>query len=326
MDCTLLHAQFPLDERQRIENEIDDKYSKHDNGHRPLKGIVIGTQVLEQSLDIDFDLMVTDLAPIDLVLQRVGRLHRHNRAQFQRDRRAVAHATPRVYVNYERDETGQPRPGPDKFYGPYLLLKSWEILAQRAADPGRLSLPADYRPLIEWVYAEEPPAANHPWRAAWDKQRVKDGQYQDQAELRLTNPPDPEEPFYEGRRRVFDEDEESVAWMNAQTRYQERETITVIPIERVDETTGRTPALPHLRLDREADRETQLRLLGRMLRLSDWELVPLIKAAERPTLFTKSPLLQRCYPLWLQDGVAEGLPLRLDPEMGLVIERNKNTS
>ena len=324
VDCTLLHAQFPLDERQQIEKEIDVKYSKHDNGHRPPKGIVIGTQVLEQSLDIDFDLMVTDLAPIDLVLQRVGRLHRHKRDEFQHDRRAVAHAIPRVYVNYERDETGRPRPGPDKFYGPYLLLKSWEIIAQRAVDPGRFNLPADYRPLIEWVYAEEPPAVDHPWRVEWDKQQIKDEQYGDQAELRLTNPPHPEEPFYEGRRRVFDEDEDSAAWMNAQTRYQDRETITVIPIERSDATTGRTPALPRLALDREADRDTQLQLLGRMVRLSDWEIVPLIKAADRPALFTKSPLLQRCYPLWLRDGMAEGLPLRLDPSLGLMIERNKD--
>ncbi len=321
VDCTLLHAQFPLDERQRLEQEIDDKYSKHDNGRRPLKGIVIGTQVLEQSLDIDFDLMVTDLAPIDLVLQRIGRLHRHNRDQFKHDRRAAAHAVPRVYVNYERDETGRPRLGPDKFYGPYLLLKSWEIIAKRAVDPGQFNLPNDYRPLIEWVYAEAPPAADHPWRVAWDEQRVKDGQYRDQAELRLTNPPDPEEPFYEGRRRVFDEDEDSAAWLNAQTRYQERETITVIPIERIDANTGRTPALPHLALDQAAERKTQLDLLRRGVRLSNRQVVDALKGAPRPVLFTESALLKRCYPLWLVGGAAPGLPVRLDPLLGLVVER-----
>ncbi len=326
VDCTLLHARFPLDERQRIEIAIDNKYGKHDKGNRPPKGIVIGTQVLEQSLDIDFDLMVTDLAPIDLVLQRIGRLHRHQRDQYQRDRRAAAHAIPRVYVNYELDETGWPRSGPDKFYGPYLLLKSWEVIAQRAADPGRFDLPADYRPLIEWVYAEEPPAADHPWRAEWDKQHVKDGQYRDQAELRLTNLPNPEEPFYAGRSHVFEEDEDSAAWMNAQTRYQERETITIIPIERADENTGWTPALPHLALDREADRATQLRLLERMIRVSDWEIVRLIKAADRSVLFSKSSLLQRCYPLWLRDGTVEGLPVRLDPQLGLVMEKSTPTN
>jgi CRISPR-associated endonuclease/helicase Cas3 len=325
VDCALLHAAFPLDQRQRIEDEIADKYGKKDNGRRPPKGIVIGTQVLEQSLDIDFDVMVTDLAPIDLVLQRVGRLHRHNRDKFQRDRRASAHAIPRVYINYEHNEAGEPRPGPDKFYGPYLLLKSWEIIAQRAAGPGRFELPNDYRPLIEWVYDEKPPAADHPWRAEWDNQDVKDGQYRDEAELRLTNPPDPEEAFYESRRRVFREDEDSAAWMNAQTRYQERETITVIPIERIDATTGHTPTLPHVALDREADRKTQLALLERMVRISDPDIVQQIKNTSCPALFTKSPLLKRCYPLMLAGDAAEGLPLQLDPVLGLVIERKKDT-
>ena len=58
----LLHAQFPLDERQEREIEMVITYGPgHEN--RTKKGIVIGTQVLEQSLDLDFDGMVSDLAP-----------------------------------------------------------------------------------------------------------------------------------------------------------------------------------------------------------------------------------------------------------------------
>lgn len=315
VDCTLLHARFPLDDRQRIEEDIAAKYGKKDNGLRPPKGIVIGTQVLEQSLDIDFDVMAVDLAPIDLVLQRVGRLHRHKRE------RPAAHAAPRVYINFERDEAGQLRIGADRFYGPYLLLKSWEAVARAAAESGRFHLPRDYRPLIEAVYDEQPPADDHPWRGEWEKQDVKDYQYGQEANIRLTNSPDPEEPFYEGVRLTFEEDEDSAAWINAQTRYQERESITVIPIERIDAETGRIPGIEHLALDRAADRETQLRLLRRGVRLDAPPIVAALKAAPRSSLFAESPLLKRCYPLWLVDGAAAGLPARLDPRLGLVIEK-----
>ncbi|KAA3660301.1 MAG: CRISPR-associated helicase Cas3', partial [Chloroflexi bacterium] len=114
IDCTLLHARFPLADRQQIEEEILEKYGK-DAANRPPKGIVIGTQVLEQSLDIDFDLMVSDLAPIDLLLQRIGRLHRHDRAD-----RPDAHTEPHVFINYELDERKQLRIGKDRFYTPYI--------------------------------------------------------------------------------------------------------------------------------------------------------------------------------------------------------------
>ena len=62
------------------------------NVDRPHKKVIIGTQVIEQSLDIDFDVMISDLAPMDLLIQRIGRLHRH---QIERPQK---HEIARFYV------------------------------------------------------------------------------------------------------------------------------------------------------------------------------------------------------------------------------------
>lgn len=74
--CILFHARFSANRRQEIEKECLDKLST-DKAKRPNNLIVVATQVVEQSLDLDFDYMVSDICPIDLLLQRMGRLWRH---------------------------------------------------------------------------------------------------------------------------------------------------------------------------------------------------------------------------------------------------------
>jgi CRISPR-associated endonuclease/helicase Cas3 len=77
----LFHARFAMGDRQRIEKKVLDTFGKKsDNATRKGK-ILVATQVVEQSLDLDFDYMVSDLAPMDLIIQRVGRLHRHSRKE-----------------------------------------------------------------------------------------------------------------------------------------------------------------------------------------------------------------------------------------------------
>ena len=76
-EVLLFHARFPADRRQQREDQALEVFGE--SGSRTGRKILIATQVAEQSLDLDFDLMVTDLAPIDLVLQRAGRLWRHSR-------------------------------------------------------------------------------------------------------------------------------------------------------------------------------------------------------------------------------------------------------
>lgn len=73
---TLFHARFLYEDRQRIEKATCKAFGGKE---RPKKAILVATQVVEQSLDLDFDAMITDLAPIDLLFQRAGRIFRHER-------------------------------------------------------------------------------------------------------------------------------------------------------------------------------------------------------------------------------------------------------
>ena len=88
---TLHHGRFATDDRQLLDRAVEEGLGRD----RPSGNgvIVAGTQTLEQSLDIDADLLITDLCPVDVLLQRIGRLHRH-----RRDDRPVSYADPACIV------------------------------------------------------------------------------------------------------------------------------------------------------------------------------------------------------------------------------------
>ncbi len=92
---TLHHGRFAAGDRRLLDKEVERRLGKGRPGKERLPGghIVVGTQTLEQSLDIDADLLITDLCPVDVLLQRIGRLHRHKRSG-----RPAAYATPTCIV------------------------------------------------------------------------------------------------------------------------------------------------------------------------------------------------------------------------------------
>lgn len=327
VDVLLLHARFPLKHRQEIEKKILARYGKEEDGKRPFKGIVIGTQVLEQSLDLDFDLMVSDLAPIDLLLQRVGRLHRHPNRQNRSDQ----HPTPKFFVNAALKPDTSLKIGADKFYTEYILLKSWEAIQTQIRTTGLFDLPHDYRPLIEHVYTDTEPAMDSPFREAWNDLTTRQDKLMGEAKLRLANPPDEDDPFYEGSKKAFREDEDSNAWVVAQTRYIERETITIIVLEK--------PTSQEFKLLDEDDifplhaqtsRETQLKMLQFSVKISDRNAVQAIKAQKQYPVFQESSLIKRCYPLfvekegnsdiWKSKEVEQSISLNLN--LGIIFHKN----
>lgn len=133
----VLHSAFLAPDRSRLENELQQVIGKH--ADRPQKLIVIGTQVLEQSLDIDFDVLFTDIAPMDLIFQRIGRMHRHviNRpATLKNPELYVMGAT--TYGSYGGAN--------ESIYDKYILMKTDHYLRDY------VTVPDDISPLVQAVY------------------------------------------------------------------------------------------------------------------------------------------------------------------------------
>lgn len=137
----LLHSNFIATDRVQKEASLVQAIGK--NAERPRKKVIVGTQVMEQSLDIDFDVLFSDLAPMDLLLQRLGRLHRHVGV-----RRPKAVSTPMLFVLGTSD-TFDFEPGFNAIYGDYLLMRTQLLL------PDSITLPDDIAPLVQAVYSEE---------------------------------------------------------------------------------------------------------------------------------------------------------------------------
>lgn len=146
----LLHSRFTADDRQRIEERWVNLFGKPGWSERRQQGrILIGTQVLEQSLDIDADFLVSRFAPSDMLLQRLGRLWRH--AETPRATSAVCEAWLLAPELERAIATPQQAFGNTAFvYSPYVLCRSLEVWQGRVS----LGLPQDIRPLIEQTYAQ----------------------------------------------------------------------------------------------------------------------------------------------------------------------------
>ncbi|MHB1712909.1 MAG: CRISPR-associated helicase Cas3', partial [Acidimicrobiales bacterium] len=140
---TLLHARFTARDRLDKEQWLAGHFGPGAN--RPTGHVVVGTQVLEQSLDVDFDALVTDVAPVDLVLQRVGRVWRHRVA------RPLGLTSPLlVLAGMQRHVDRAPNfpRGSSLVYGAHLLLRSAAIFEGRS----QVAIPTDIPELIASVY------------------------------------------------------------------------------------------------------------------------------------------------------------------------------
>lgn len=155
---TLHHSRFSRQDRPLLDEAIEAQLGRS----RSIGAcIAIGTQTLEQSLDLDADLLITDLCPMDVLLQRVGRLHRHSRADNERPA-SFRTAQVRVLMPPEHDlepMLHRPRHGLGRFRdggGVYADLRVVEATRRLIAEHPTVVIPDDNRYLVE--------AATHPER------------------------------------------------------------------------------------------------------------------------------------------------------------------
>ena len=147
----LLHARYPQEDRARREAALVGRYDRAaaDDDRRPRGEIVVATQIVEQSLDLDFDLLVSDLAPIDAICQRLGRVHRHSAND---PRRPARFAAPAAWIVDCGHAGGVPvfEAGTKAVYrDDHALLRTAMALEGRDS----IALPGDIESLIEAVYS-----------------------------------------------------------------------------------------------------------------------------------------------------------------------------
>lgn len=174
-DCTSLfpgetelhHAAFIASERAEKEDDLRKKLGpKARRGKdRPYRRIIVSTQVAEQSLDIDADILITDIAPMDLLVQRMGRIHRHPRPAS--DRPARLHEA-KTFIRGIEQLVPVPmwNSGAAYIYGEKLLMATLSVLQDSYLQQG-FRRPADIAPAVHRVYADDP-GVPQAWRQAWD--------------------------------------------------------------------------------------------------------------------------------------------------------------
>lgn len=316
----LFHARFPADQRAECEHQVLAAFGAE--GERPARALLIATQVAEQSLDIDFDFMLSDLAPVDLLLQRAGRLHRHVR------QRPARHMEARLWVaGLQAERLPELKDSAWGYvYDAYILLRTWALLRHER----RLTLPDDIDRLVQAVYGDQPLPDDLDEEACARIEIESYGEYlaRVQKERRESfniaiDPAEEPQLAYNGKPRGSEEGE-GVGLEN-KTR-QGAESITLIPLEVVAGGWCVRPGEPAFAPDQTLPDALARQLYNRQLKVSRKALVRRCKGEPLPVAF-EHPLLRNCYPLPLQQGryVQEGLRLRLDERLGLVYEPAEGT-
>ena len=317
-ELDLFHARFPFDERDRREKRAISRFGK--DGDRPARAVLVATQVIEQSLDLDFDVMVSEVAPVDLLLQRSGRMHRHVR------QRPCGLEVPRLLlIKPQTDEAGVPQFGNSSFvYGDHLLLKTWLALQGRED----FSVPKDIEELIRQVYEDETAATTEALSdalvVAGEMADQRRQQLEHEASQRRLPAPDIDEQFWAlPTKLALDEDDPELhKHYRALTRWENRPSVEVVCLEMIG-------TEPHIRsgegtepvdLTTPPSEDQTKKLVRRSVRISGRAAGELLKH-DVPSGWRRNSLLRHHRAVVFDDAgifIGNTFELQLDSELGIV--------
>ncbi len=314
LDCEvgLLHARFRAMDREAREKRYLGMFGPPwAGGERPPRFVLVATQVVEQSLDLDFDLMITDLAPMDLLLQRSGRMHRHDRERPKGLEEPVLHIRWPGQVPPEFDR------GSAHVYDPHILLRTWHALQGRDA----IAIPGDVQELIDQVYASDEcppgdPLIDEMWHETWAKMQARKGDEEREARERRLGTPTRLVPLDSLLRNPREEDAEDLhPALQALTRLAEP-TIDLVLLDANSPLQGR--------VERELSRQKVRELLERSVKVAGWPGVPALATQEIPKGFASRAALRRHRMLVLDEagaGRAGNVRFTYHRDLGLLLTR-----
>jgi len=315
----LFHARFLTADRKLIEDTCLERFgppTDPSTKRPPGRFVLVATQVVEQSLDVDFDVMVTDLAPVDLLLQRSGRLQRH-------EREGRPGGAPVLHIRWP-GERNNDAPELDRastyVYDEHILLRTWHALGGRDA----LAIPEDVQDLVDLVYREDeglPEGAGdelaNRWRETWAAMQEKKRKESTEAKDRTVRTPVGSTAHPSDFQRFWREEDspELHPALQAVTRLTEPTvSVVLLPEGSPLEPKGSTPP----------DRAILRELVGRSVSVSSWLALNALFKQEVPPAFQASPALRHHRLLILDtngEGRVDDVHFSYDPELGLEITR-----
>lgn len=320
----LLHSRFRFLDRDEIEKRTLIRFGKEDGREinrkvvRPKLSVLVSTQIIEQSLDLDFDLMITELAPIDLLVQRAGRLQRHKRKNRSKN---FEHKPELWIMKPDINDKGIPDFGKSKYvYDEHILLRTWLKIKEFTS----IETPNNIAKLIEYVYDKDEEFNDEKLNAFWDKTKRemndKLKRKRRKAEGCLITYIDDED-FFENASLKLDEDNPDVhKSLQALTRDVELPDVPVIILKKSERSKVDLSSAPK--------KNVEEFLLKRETKISKWGLTEkIIENAELKQDNWKTSARLRHYRLLQLDEndkiTIDAHTIKLDERLGICIKENR---